>query len=57
MSKGDRPRKPTIPLAEFNSNLDMIFGVKPQKERWIAPPLPVDVPVVKKNIWATVKKV
>ena len=57
MSKGDRPRKPTIPLVEFNSKLDTIFGVKPQKERWVAPPLPVDEPVVKKNIWATDKKV
>jgi hypothetical protein len=40
MSKGSRPRPFSISLSEYNANLDKIFGEKPKKERWVAPPLP-----------------
>jgi len=51
MSKGDRPRRSSIPLTEYNNNLDTIFGVKEPKARWIPPPLPVEVVEEKENIW------
>ena len=51
MSKGDRPRPPSIPLSEYNKNLDTIFGVKEPKARWIPPPLPVEEIEEKPNVW------
>jgi hypothetical protein len=43
MSKGSRPRPPSVSLAEYNKNLDIIFGEKPKKEQYIPPPLPEDM--------------
>lgn len=40
MSKGSRPRPLSVPLSEYNDNLDRIFGEKPKKERYVPPPLP-----------------
>ena len=51
MSKGDRPRPMSIPLTEYNDNLDSIFGKKEPKARWVPPPLPVEVPEEKENVW------
>jgi len=51
MSKGDRPRRASIPLSEYNKNLDTIFGVKEPKPRWVPPPLPVEVIEEKENVW------
>jgi hypothetical protein len=51
MSKGDRPRPPSIPLSEYNKNLDTIFGVKEPKARWVPPPLPEEVIEEKSNVW------
>lgn len=41
--KGSRPRPFSIPLDEYNKNLDAIFGEKPKKERYVPPPLPEDM--------------
>lgn len=38
--KGSRPRPFSVPLEEYNNNLDRIFGEKPKKERYVPPPLP-----------------
>jgi hypothetical protein len=43
MSKGSRPRPLSIPLDELNNRIDLIFGEKPKKERWVPPPLPKDM--------------
>jgi hypothetical protein len=43
MSKGSRPRPLSIPLDELNNRIDLIFGEKPKKERWVPPPLPEDM--------------
>lgn len=51
MSKGDRPRPSSIPLSEYNNNLDTIFGKKEPKARWVPPPLPVEVLEEKENVW------
>jgi hypothetical protein len=51
MSKGDRQRPLSIPLSEYNNNLDTIFGKKEPKARWVPPPLPVEVPEEKENVW------
>jgi len=51
MSKGDRPRPLSIPLTEYNDRLDMIFGKKEPKERYVPPPLPVIVEEEKEDIW------
>ena len=51
MSKGDRPRPMSIPLSEFNDNIDTIFGKKESKPRWVPPPLPVEEPEEKENVW------
>lgn len=51
MSKGDRPRRASIPLSEYNKNLDTIFGVKEPKARYVPPPLPVEVIEEKENVW------
>lgn len=49
MSKGDRPRPPSVPLSEYNARLDAIFGEKPKKERYIPPPLPEDMQNIKSS--------
>jgi len=41
--KGSRPRPFSVPLDEYNKNLDAIFGEKPKKERYVPPPLPEDM--------------
>jgi hypothetical protein len=51
MSKGDRPRPLSIPLSEYNDKLDTIFGKKEPKERYVPPPLPVEVEEEKENVW------
>ena len=51
MSKGDRTRPMSIPLSEYNDKLDTIFGKKEPKARWTPPPLPVEVPEKKENVW------
>lgn len=51
MSKGDRQRPLSIPLSEYNNNLDTIFGKKEPKARWIPPPLPIEVSEKKENVW------
>lgn len=53
MSKGSRPRPSSIPLNEYNKNLDAIFGEKPKKERWVPPPLPDMTETVKKAEWVS----
>jgi len=41
--KGSRPRPFSVPLSEYNKNLDAIFGEKPKKEQYVPPPLPEDM--------------
>jgi len=43
MSKGSRPRPLSIPLDELNNRIEGIFGPKPKKERWVPPPIPVEL--------------
>ena len=40
MSKGSRPRPYSVPLAQYNAQMDVIFGEKPKKEQYIPPPFP-----------------
>ena len=40
MSKGSRPRPFSVTQKEYNERLDIIFGSKPPKERYVPPPLP-----------------
>jgi len=47
--KGSRPRPFSVPLSEYNKNLDAIFGEKPKKERWVPPPLPDDMKDIKSS--------
>ena len=55
MSKGSRPRPFSVSPSEFNKNMDRIFGERPQKERYVPPPLP-DMSEEKKTIdWGNVK--
>ena len=49
MSKGSRPRPLSIPLDELNNRIDLIFGEKPKKERWVPPPLPEDMQGIKSS--------
>jgi hypothetical protein len=42
MGKGSRPRPFSVTQKEYSNSFDTIFGVKPPKERWVPPPLPVD---------------
>lgn len=49
MSKGSRPRPPSVSLNEYNKNLDTIFGEKPKKEQYIPPPLPEDMQDIKSS--------
>ena len=51
MSKGSRPRPFSIPLEEYNNNLDKIFGEKPKKEQYVPPPLPDMTPKKKGVEW------
>jgi hypothetical protein len=52
MSKGSRPRPFSIPLNELDKKHEAIFGVKPKKEQYVPPPLPV-VKEEKKAIWVS----
>jgi hypothetical protein len=36
--KGSRPRPKSVPLKEFDTSFDNIFGKKEPKERWVPPP-------------------
>jgi hypothetical protein len=36
--KGSRPRPYSVPLKEFDSSYDNIFGKKETKEQWVPPP-------------------
>ena len=49
MSKGDRPRTPSVPLAEYNASLDTIFGEKPKRPQYIPPSLPEDMQGIKSS--------
>ncbi len=40
MSKGSRPRPLSIPLDEYNTKMDAIFGKKQPRPQWVPPPLP-----------------
>ena len=42
MGKGSRPRPYSVPLKEYDSSYDTIFGKKDPKPRWVPPPLPED---------------
>jgi hypothetical protein len=53
MSKGSRPRPFSIPLKELDAKHEAIFGVKPQKERYVPPPLPTEVVEEKKAEWVS----
>jgi len=47
--KGSRPRPFSVPLEEYNKNIDAIFGAKPPKERYVPPPLPEDMQNIKSS--------
>lgn len=47
--KGSRPRPFSVPLDEYNNNLDRIFGQKPKKEQYVPPPLPEDMQNIKSS--------
>lgn len=49
MSKGSRPRPFSVPLAEYNKQLDTIFGEKPKRAQYIPPPLPEDMQDIKSS--------
>lgn len=49
MSKGSRPRPFSVPLEEYNKNLDAIFGEKPKKQQYVPPPLPEDMQNIKSS--------
>jgi len=49
MSKGSRPRPFSIPIEEYNNRLDLIFGKKEPKARYVPPPLPEKE--VETHIW------
>jgi hypothetical protein len=36
--KGSRPKPYSVPLKEFDSSYDTIFGKKEAKEQWVPPP-------------------
>jgi len=40
MSKGTRPRPSVVSQQELAARHESIFGKKPQKERYVPPPLP-----------------
>ena len=55
MSKGSRPRPFSISLEELADKHDVIFGKKPEKERYVPPPLP-DMKEEKSKIdWGNVR--
>ena len=37
--KGSRPRPYSVPIKDFDSSYDNIFGKKETKERWVPPPV------------------
>jgi hypothetical protein len=41
MGKGSRARPLSVPLEEFGSSYDTIFGKKEPKPRWVPPPVVV----------------
>jgi hypothetical protein len=43
MSKGSRPRPFSVPVSQYNDNMDAIFGKKPPRPQWVPPPLPDDL--------------
>jgi hypothetical protein len=47
--KGSRPRPFSVTQEEFGNRMDLIFGVKPSKERYVPPPLPEDMQNVKSS--------
>jgi len=51
MSKGSRPRPFSISQEELGKNHETIFGVKPPKERYVPPPLPVEEKEESKVEW------
>ena len=40
MSKGSRPRPFSVPVSQYNDNMDAIFGKKPPRPQYVPPPLP-----------------
>lgn len=42
MAKGSRPRPYSVPLKEFDSSYDSIFGKKEPKERWVPPAVVIE---------------
>lgn len=54
MSKGSHPRPFSVPLSEYNAQLDVIFGEKPKREQYVPPPLPTEVEEEKKVDWGNV---
>ena len=51
MSKGSRPRPFSVPLDELDKRHETIFGVKPKKEQYVPPPLPVETKKESKVEW------
>ena len=49
MSKGSRPRPLSVSPTQFGENMDLIFGQRPKRERYVPPPLP-DIKEEKKTI-------
>jgi hypothetical protein len=43
MNKGSRPRPSIVNQEELAARHSAIFGAKPQKPRWVPPPLPEDM--------------
>jgi hypothetical protein len=45
MGKGSTPRPFSVSQAEFGNNMDLIFGKKEPKPRWVPPLLPGEDPI------------
>lgn len=50
MSKGSRARPFSVSQAEFDNNMDRIFGKKELRAQWVPPPLPIQEPTQTQEI-------